>query len=80
MQIEDIPCTRETMRQLTSLGRNEMPDAARIADFDYHPPAEDYEAVPKGTKAREAAENDEASPTVQDPLIRQLICFSCITL
>ena len=37
MQIEDIPCTNETMRWLTSLGQKEMPDTAGIADFDYHP-------------------------------------------
>ena len=37
MLVEDVPCTSETMRQLTSLSREEMPDAAGIAVFDYHP-------------------------------------------
>ena len=66
VQIEDIPCTSETMQQLTSLRQEEMLDVARIIDFDCHPPAEDSEAAPKGAEAREAAEDNEASPTAQD--------------
>ena len=31
MHVEDVPCTSETMRRLTSLGGEEMPDAAGIA-------------------------------------------------
>ena len=37
MHVEDVPCTSETMRRLTSLGREEMPDAAGIAIFDSPP-------------------------------------------
>ena len=37
VQIEDIPCTCEAIRQLTSLDREEMLDAAGITDFDYNP-------------------------------------------
>ena len=67
VQIEDISCISETMQQLISLGWKEMPDATGIADFDYHPPAEDSKAVPKSAEAREAAEDDEASPLRKTP-------------
>ena len=45
MHVEDVPCTSEIMRRLTSLGQEEMPDAAGIAVFDYHPPTKDSEAT-----------------------------------
>jgi hypothetical protein len=69
VNIEDIPCTNEAIRCLTSLGQEEMPDAIRIADFDYHPPAHDFEAVSEGGEAREASEDAEATPAGQDPLL-----------
>ena len=50
LHVEDIPCTRETLRQLTNLGREEMPEAAGIAVFDYHPPAEDSGATLEGAQ------------------------------
>ena len=68
VQIEDVPCTSEAIRRLTSLGREKMPDATRITDFDYNPPTEDSEAAPKGTEAKEEVKDDEATPTAQDPL------------
>jgi hypothetical protein len=37
VNIEDIPCTGEANRRLTSLGREKMPDAPGIAEFDYYP-------------------------------------------
>jgi hypothetical protein len=37
VNIEDIPCTNEAIRRLTNLGREEMPDAAGIWDFNYDP-------------------------------------------
>ena len=69
MQIEDVPCTSDAIRRLTSLGQEEMPDAIGIADFDYHPLADDSEATPKGAEAREVVEDDEATPTAQDPFV-----------
>ena len=69
MQIEDIPCTSEAIRRLTILGREEMPDVVRIADFDYHPLADDFKVASEGAVAREAFENDKATPTAQDPLV-----------
>ena len=44
-----------------------MPDAAGIAVFDYHPPAEDSKTTPEGAQTREAAEDAEATPTAQGP-------------
>jgi predicted nucleic acid-binding Zn-ribbon protein len=37
VNIEDILCTNEAIHRLLSLGREEMPDAAGIAEFDYRP-------------------------------------------
>jgi hypothetical protein len=68
VNIEDIPCTAEATRRLLSLGREEMPDAAGIAKFDYRPPAPEPEAAEDDGEAREAPENVEATPTEQDPL------------
>jgi hypothetical protein len=68
VNVEDIPCTNEAIRRLTSLGREEMPDTAGIADFYYCPPAPEPEAAPKSEEPREASGNAEAAPTVQDPL------------
>jgi hypothetical protein len=67
VHIEDIPCIGEAIRRLTSLGQEEMPDAAGITEFDYHPRSGDSEVVPEGGEAREAFEDVEATPTTQDP-------------
>jgi hypothetical protein len=40
-----------------------------IANFDYHPPAHDSEAVSEGGEAREASEDAEATYAAQDPLV-----------
>ena len=69
MHVEDVLCTSETMRRLTSLGREEMPDAAGIVVFDYHPPTEDSKATPEGAQTKEAAEDAEATSTARDPAI-----------
>ena len=67
LKVEDVPCTSETIQRLTSLGREEMPDAAGVAIFDYHPPVEDFEGTLKGVETKEAVEDDEATPTAPDP-------------
>jgi hypothetical protein len=67
VNIENIPCTAEANLRLLSLGREEMPDAAGIAEFDYHPPAPKPEAAEDDGKAREAPRNAEATPAKQDP-------------
>ena len=67
MHVEDVLCTSETMRQLTSLGQDEMPNSVGIAVFDYHPPTEDSEATPGGAQSREAAEGAEATSIARDP-------------
>ena len=46
-----------------------MLDVVEIVDFDYHPPAEYSEVTLKGPEAREVDEDDEATPTTQDPLL-----------
>ena len=69
IHLEDVPCTKETMRQLTSLDQQKMPDAAGIAIFDYHPPTKDFEATPEGAQTREATEDSEATSTARDPPI-----------
>ena len=48
VNIEDIPCTSETIWRLTSLGREEMPDAAKIDKFNYDPHAKHSDAAPEG--------------------------------
>jgi hypothetical protein len=62
VNIEDIPMTMEAIRQLISLGREEMPDAARIDRFDYRP-----EADPEGGEAEKESDDAEKLPPVQDP-------------
>jgi hypothetical protein len=69
MNIEDIPCTNEAIRCLISIGREKMPYDVGIVDFDYCPLAPEPETVLKGEEAREAYENAEAMPAVQDPLL-----------
>ena len=59
LKVEDVPCTSDTMRRLTSLSRAEMLDATGIVVFDCHPPAKDSEVV----------KDAEATPTTQDPLL-----------
>jgi hypothetical protein len=34
--VEDIPCSDEALERIKSLGREEMPNAARIREFNYH--------------------------------------------
>jgi hypothetical protein len=67
MNIEDIPCTTEAIRRLVSLRREVMPDAARIAEFDYRPLALELKAAKEDREAREAFGNAEATPAEQDP-------------
>ena len=50
------------MRRLTNLGREEIPDAAGITVFDYHPPSEDSEATQEEAQDKEAVEGDGAAP------------------
>jgi hypothetical protein len=66
VNIKDIPCTKEVIRPLLSLGRKEMPNTAGIAEFDYRPALEP-EAIGESGEAREAFGNAEATPAVQDP-------------
>jgi hypothetical protein len=40
-----------------------------IVEFDYHPPANESEAVPEGGEAREAYEDAQATPALQYPLL-----------
>jgi hypothetical protein len=67
VNIEDIPCTNEAIDRLLFLGREEMPDAAGIVEFDYRLPAPEPEAAKESEKAREESRNAEATPIVQDP-------------
>jgi hypothetical protein len=69
IHVEDIPCTSETIRRLTNLGREEMPDAAGITVFDYHPPTEDSEATQEDAQDKEAVESDGAAPIAHDPFV-----------
>jgi hypothetical protein len=64
VNIEDIPMMSGAIRQLISLGREEMPDAAGIDRFDYRP-----EVTPKGGEAGKAPEDAVTSPLAQDPLV-----------
>ena len=57
------------MRQLKNLGREEMPDAAGITVFDYHPPSEDSEATQAEAQDKEAVEGDGATLAAQNPPI-----------
>ena len=66
LNVKDALYTNETMRRLTSLGQEDMSDAARIAVFDYHLPVEDSETALEGAKNKEAVD-DKATPTAQDP-------------
>jgi putative NADH-flavin reductase len=64
INIEDIPMTREAIRQLISLGREEMPGVAGIDRFDYRP-----EAAPEGGEAKKEPGDAEKPPPAQDPPI-----------
>jgi hypothetical protein len=80
VNVEDVPCTSETMRRMTNLSREEMPDVVGIIVFDYHPPVEDFEATLEGAPDKEAVEDDGAAPIAQDPLLfprRSIFFFSC---
>jgi hypothetical protein len=62
VNIEDIPMTKEAIRQLISLGREEMPDAAGIDRFTYHP-----EAAPEGGEAEKEHDDAENPLPAEDP-------------
>jgi DNA repair exonuclease SbcCD ATPase subunit len=62
VNIEDIPMTKEAIRQLISLGREEMPDAAGIDRFAYRP-----EPAPEGGEAEQEHDDAEEHPPAQDP-------------
>jgi hypothetical protein len=67
VHIEDIPCMNETIRRLTSMGREEMPDAPGIDRFNYDP---DVEEVAEDAEAVESPTEDaEAITAVQDPSV-----------
>jgi hypothetical protein len=69
VNIKDIQCTGEAIQRLTSLSREEMPNAVGIDRFDYRPEAIQSKVVPEDGDAREAFENAEAAPAAQDPLL-----------
>jgi hypothetical protein len=62
VNIEDIPMTKEAIRQLISLGQEEMPDAAGIDRFAYRP-----EVAPEGGEAEKDHDDAEGPPSAQDP-------------
>jgi hypothetical protein len=65
VHIKDIPCTSKTIHRLTSLGREEMPNAPGINKFNYDPHVEE---ATKDSEAREAStEGVETTPAVKDP-------------
>jgi predicted nucleic acid-binding Zn-ribbon protein len=64
VNIEDIPMTSGAIRQLISLGREEMSDAVGIDRFDYKP-----ETVPEGGEAEKEPEDAMNCPLAQDPPI-----------
>jgi hypothetical protein len=64
VNIEDIPMTKEAIRQLISLGREEMPDAAGIDRFAYHP-----ELAAEGGEAEKEHEDAENPLPTQDPSV-----------
>jgi hypothetical protein len=57
VNIEDIPMTSGAIRQIISLGREEMSDAVGIDRFDYKP-----EAASKGGEAEKRSEDATDSP------------------
>jgi hypothetical protein len=62
VNIEDIPMMKEAIRQLISLGQEEMPDAVGIDRFAYH-----LEAAPEGGEAKTEHDDAEKPPPAQDP-------------
>ena len=57
----------ETIRQLTSLGREEIPDVAGIDQFKYDPHADHFDAALEDAEAREASiEDAKVTPAEQD--------------
>jgi hypothetical protein len=81
VNIEDIPYTSEAIQRLLSLGAEEMPDAARINEFNYQPPIPATEAAESGA-AREVSEAIEAGArleTVADGEVKEAPphCRSC---
>jgi hypothetical protein len=65
VNIEDITMTGEAIRQLISLGHEEMPDAVGIDRFDYRP-----EAASEGGEAEKEPGNTEKPPPAQDPPVK----------
>jgi hypothetical protein len=64
INIKDISMTSGAIRQLISLGREEMSDAVGIDPFDYRP-----EATLEGGEAEKRPEDVTNSPLAQDPLV-----------
>jgi hypothetical protein len=62
VNIEDIPMMSEAIRQLISLGQEEMPNAMGIDRFDCRP-----EAVPEGGEVEKKAKDVVNSPSAKDP-------------
>jgi hypothetical protein len=62
VNIEDIPMTKEAIRQLISLGREEMPDAVGIDRFAYLP-----EAAPESGEAEKEHDDAENPLPAEDP-------------
>ena len=70
MNFEDILCTSETIWRLTSLGQEEMLDAAGIDRFNYDPRVGHSNVALEDAKAREAfTEDAKATPTEQDLIV-----------
>jgi hypothetical protein len=65
VNIEDIPMTKEAIRQLISLDREEMPNAVGIDRFAYRP-----EVAPEGAEAEKEHGDDEEPPPAQDPPVQ----------
>jgi hypothetical protein len=62
VNIEDIPMTKEAIRQLISLGREEMPDTAGIDRFAYH-----LKMAAEGGEVEKEHEDAENPLPAQDP-------------
>jgi hypothetical protein len=65
VNIEDIPMTKEAIRQVISLDLEEMPDAVGIDRFAYRP-----EAAPEGGETKKDHDDAEEPPPAQDPTVK----------
>jgi predicted nucleic acid-binding Zn-ribbon protein len=65
VNIEDIHMTKEAIRQLISLGREEMPDAVGIDRFAYR-----SGVAPEGGEAEKEHDGAEEPPPAQDPPVK----------